>query len=343
MSRRLTLLIELRRSLRRERVFRDRRNPLDIFTDEELVQRYRFSRAGIMYIADIITESIEHKTRRNQALLPYQQVVIALQYYATGTFQLVVGDALQVTQPTACRAIHRVTNALVRKLNEYVAFPEDEQQLARIKDGFHRMKSFPGVIGCVDGTHVWITAPRENKADYLNRKGYHSINVQVICDHRGKFTNIVAKWPGGTHDSRVLRNSQFWESMEAAGNVNGLILGDSGYPCRGWLLTPLLNPRTSAERRYNYAHKATRVLIEQTIGRWKRRFHILHLENRLKSVESICRVIGATAMLHNIAIDLKEAEVDDIDPGQPQPDDEDFEGVSGTAMRNHLIQTRFQH
>ena len=89
------------------------------------------------------------------------------------------------------------------------------------------------------------------------------------------------------------------------------------YPCRGWRLTPLLNPRTSAERRYNFAHKATRVLIEHTIGRWKRRFHILHLENRLKSVKSICRVICATAILHNIAIELNEAEVADIEPGQP--------------------------
>lgn len=45
---------------------------------------------------------------------------------------------------------------------------------------------FPGVIGAIDCTHVAIVPPvkvnRENR-EYLfvNRKGYHSINVQLVC------------------------------------------------------------------------------------------------------------------------------------------------------------------
>jgi hypothetical protein len=77
---------------------------MDIFDDAELVKRYRFSREGIMMITDIVTPDIEHPTRKNFALLPSQQVLIALQYYATGTFQYVVGDPLQVSQRTAHRA-----------------------------------------------------------------------------------------------------------------------------------------------------------------------------------------------------------------------------------------------
>ena len=65
------------------------------------------------------------------------------------------------------------------------------------------------------------------------------------------------------------------------GHVNGFILGDSGYRCTPWLMTPLLQPNGAAERRYNAAHKKTRVLVEQSIGRWKRRFHVLHTENRM--------------------------------------------------------------
>ena len=153
----------------------------------------------------------------------------------------------------------------------------------------------------------------------MNRKGYHSINVQVICDHPGKFTNIVASLPGGAHGSRILRTSRIWDLMES-GQIDGFILGDSGYPCRRWLMTQLLNPQTVPERNYNSAHKRTRVLIEQTIGRWKRRFHTLHLESRLRNPEDTCKVIAATAVLHNIAVDRNEPNVDDIGPGQPQPD-----------------------
>ena len=39
----------------------------------------------------------------------------------------------------------------------------------------------PNVMGCLDGTQIPITAPADNEADYVNRKSFHSINVQV-CD-----------------------------------------------------------------------------------------------------------------------------------------------------------------
>ena len=41
------------------------------------------------------------------------------------------------------------------------------------------ISGFPNVIGCIDGTQVPIMAPAINEADYVNRKGNHSINVQV--------------------------------------------------------------------------------------------------------------------------------------------------------------------
>ncbi|KAK3107873.1 hypothetical protein FSP39_024105 [Pinctada imbricata] len=43
---------------------------------------------------------------------------------------------------------------------------------------------FPKVLGCVDGTFIKIKPPKENEQDYVNRKGFHSLNVQVsmtIC------------------------------------------------------------------------------------------------------------------------------------------------------------------
>ena len=46
------------------------------------------------------------------------------------------------------------------------------------------------MIGCVDGTHIRLQRPSQNEADYINRKGYHSINVQAICDHRGEELEI---------------------------------------------------------------------------------------------------------------------------------------------------------
>lgn len=43
----------------------------------------------------------------------------------------------------------------------------------------------PGVIGCIDCTHVAIVAPPVNDEHhperiYINRKNYHSLNVQLV-------------------------------------------------------------------------------------------------------------------------------------------------------------------
>jgi hypothetical protein len=48
-----------RRALRRERVFRDRPKPLDIYDDFELIDKYRFDRQSIMMICDMLQDDLE--------------------------------------------------------------------------------------------------------------------------------------------------------------------------------------------------------------------------------------------------------------------------------------------
>ena len=61
--------------------------------------------------------------------------------------------------------------------------------------GFH-MKQLTGAIDC---THIAIKAPSEGEYVYVNRKHFHSLNVQIICDAQMCLTNIV-RWPGSIHD-----------------------------------------------------------------------------------------------------------------------------------------------
>ena len=49
---------------------------------------------------------------------------------------------------------------------------------------------------------------------YRNRKGFFSINVQAVCDSDLKFTNIIARWPGSVHDSRIFNNSRLCAQLE---------------------------------------------------------------------------------------------------------------------------------
>lgn len=38
---------------------------------------------------------------------------------------------------------------------------------------------FPDTIGAIDGSHIKINRPTEHERDYVNRKGFHSINLLV--------------------------------------------------------------------------------------------------------------------------------------------------------------------
>jgi len=80
-------------------------------------------------------------------------VLLTLQFYATGTFQGVVGELFGVDQSTASRAINRVTLAILRLMPNHVKLPTQREADAQ-KVKFCAMASFPNVVGCIDGTRA---------------------------------------------------------------------------------------------------------------------------------------------------------------------------------------------
>ena len=97
--------------------------------------------------------------------------------------------------------------------------------------------------GLIDGTHIQLKRPHAHEESYVNRKGVHSINMQITSLSNYKITDVCARWPGSSHDTWVLRNSGLFDKFENGiypGIPRGILLGDSGYPCNSWLITPLL-------------------------------------------------------------------------------------------------------
>lgn len=125
----------MRGSLRRERTFYDRLNPLD-FHDDYLYERYRFSRPGLEYLCQILEPHVGRATRRSAALTVPQAVCIALRFYATGSFLSSVGEAERLSKNTVCRALHQVSMVLTNLMDEFIVFP-GHLPTDTIKQGFH--------------------------------------------------------------------------------------------------------------------------------------------------------------------------------------------------------------
>jgi nuclease HARBI1 len=65
---------------------------------------------------------------------------------------------------------------------------------------------FVGVDGAIDCTHIPILNPGCDQGEnFRNRKGIFSINVQIVSGPRCEILDIVARWPGSVHDSRIFR------------------------------------------------------------------------------------------------------------------------------------------
>ncbi|XP_014675475.1 PREDICTED: putative nuclease HARBI1 isoform X2 [Priapulus caudatus] len=122
------------------------------------------------------------------------------------------------------------------------------------KANFHSIVGFPGVIACVDCTHIRMQGPRKAvEKDYVNRKGYHSINTQGIVNADGLFLNLVARWPGSVHDSFIFRTSNLGRALEddprSGGIEGGLLLGDSGYALSRFLVTPYMQHQPRKDKK----------------------------------------------------------------------------------------------
>ncbi|XP_071497397.1 putative nuclease HARBI1 [Diadema antillarum] len=324
--------------LGRERIHR-RLHPLQIYNDVELIKRYRFNGEGIHYITNLIRHDITPKGNNNHPIDPIDKVCIALHVLATGCFQRTDGDTLGISQASVSRIVQTVCTALTDRLPHFVRLPQGHEQVENMMK-FYQIARFPGVIGLIDGTHVKIQAPTEDEHQFVNRKRFHSINVQVVLDADAKIINLNAQWPGSVHDSRVLRESGLQEVLQ---DSEGHLLGDSGYPLKCWLLTPIARPSDDAEERYNLAHKRTRCLVERGIGQLKRRFHCLHGELRYKPEKASC-IVAACAILHNLAKDMRIPLIAEDIQGYDQPDQELHQGMNHNvprAYRRHIVESHF--
>ncbi|KAJ8721093.1 hypothetical protein PYW08_006558 [Mythimna loreyi] len=98
-----------------------------------------------------------------------------------GSYQTLIVQSVfhNVSQTTVSRAVRQVTEALNSILLQYVIWPKHVQDQNKIKTQFHKF-GIPGVLGCIDGTHIAILRPVEHEERYFNRKGYHSLNVMII-------------------------------------------------------------------------------------------------------------------------------------------------------------------
>ncbi|KAF9797234.1 hypothetical protein SFRURICE_006216, partial [Spodoptera frugiperda] len=230
-----------------------------------------------------------------------------------------------VSQITVSRSIKEVTEALNKIYHKYVKWPTQSDERNIIKAKFYQKFGFPGILGCIDGTHVAILRPHIHEERYYNRKGFHSLNVMIICDSDLNILCVDASTPGSAHDSTV------WQSHPLSLHLKQITENTN----EQWLSTKKNHDDPNPQY---YRRDTTTSLLCETCD-CTQYSGALHrgIKSTFQHVHYIIaitagKIVNACCVLHNIANTARE----------PLPSDEVYEESTDTAFKiwAHSIQYR---
>ena len=139
--------------LRRFRLFNA--NLDQYLSENDVKSRVCFARDSINCLPDLLSDCLARNTARNHPLLPLVQVLVALRFFASGSSLEVIGNTFGLPKSTVSRCITVVSQAPVCRQPMFIVWLDEDRKTV-IKQVFFAKNSFPGVIGCIDCTHVRI-------------------------------------------------------------------------------------------------------------------------------------------------------------------------------------------
>ena len=311
------------------------------------MERKTFEELSRIFRGDLMKQ----ETRMRKPVSLEKRIAVGLWRLSTGNSYCSCGLQFGLGKSTAKVICQEFEEALCRKKDLFIPFPYMADEVQAVMNDFEEEYHFPQIVGAVDGCHIEINAPPENKEDYFNRKQYYSINVQGIVNPQLHFQHIAVGFPGSIHDSRVLRLSRIFNLAENEEiltaptrmvnrvQLRPMLVGDSAYPLKNWLLKPFSNRGhlSHQKKRFNAKLSTMRSVVERAFSMLKGLWRAL-----LKKIEqdhtSVQRTVTAACVLHNFCLLHGDTFDDENWPPPDDPDDDDDDDpIDGASTRQALL------
>lgn len=291
------------------------------------------------------------RKQSNPEISTEKQLLLALWYLANLECYRSVADRFGISTSTAWHCVFKITTKLLLLQNRHkiIYFPNDEQNRNLTAENFQHRNGFPGILGAIDGSHISIKAPKVSPNSYINRKNYHSVLLQGICDNKRKFLDVYAGEAGSIHDACLFRRSPFGQTIDnRPWPQDQHLIGDCAYPLLMKLLVPFKDNGhlTRIQRKFNEKLSQNRVIIEHAFALLKGRFRKLKLLDCTR-MDIIPQIIISACVLHNICLEQNDipndfelnnelAEEQIMNPNNLNPDENQRNRHLAAAKQNNI-------
>ena len=153
----------------------------EFFSDGQFRESFRMSRTSFYTLHELLRPYIEKKATQFREPIPSERrLAIFLYHISQGATFLVISNQFACGKSSVSGIVTDITEAILNHLtSRYIRFSTTEEAMRSIE--FWRAKTgIPGVVACLDGTHIPIIRPSRSGTAYSNRKSFYSINVQGI-------------------------------------------------------------------------------------------------------------------------------------------------------------------
>ncbi|KAL7743471.1 hypothetical protein ACLKA6_018609 [Drosophila palustris] len=235
----------------------DEGGPYDEGSDEAFMEDFRVNRDCF----DILLKRLQKYERKDAALskaIPLDRRIAIAMYtlgsmgnynilsFLFGMSESMVGEILLHFCCDVCRILgpEFLPKALITPAKVH-----------KCTQGFLNLFGFPQCFGAIDGRHFAIKPCAADAANYRNQKGWCSIIVLALVDHRSRFMYLNVGSPGRFNVSEAFEKSSLKKLMQrnpilknnakriAGVDVPVVLIGDSAYKFSKILMKPYSKSR----------------------------------------------------------------------------------------------------
>lgn len=247
------------------------------------------------------------------------RLAICLYRLGRGDYLYIIAEMSGLGVSTVSSICQEVCQVLVDHLwNETVSshMPQTEEEFKQKALDMEEFWQFPFCWAAIDGCHIPMKCPPgglQACKEYHNFKNFYSIVLMAMVDSHYRFVWGSCGFPGNSHDAVIFKSTDLWTRIQEGlipvigkpvGDVTvpPLIVGDSAFPLRTWLMKPytyaVLTPQ---QRNFNYRLSRARMVTEGAYGQLKGRWRVLL--RKIESSQDTVRITTLACMvLHNTCI-----------------------------------------